>query len=768
MSDLVVSASVPRHGGGLMLNRTEAFHDQGRRFPQEGARHGDEFLDLDHILAACRRQWPIAALTTAILTALGFAIVFMASPLYTASTDVLIDHNSGKIASELTLLGEAIESEVSILSQVEIIKSEKVAGSVADALGLVDDPAFAAPGAGLLSSLKSFVLGQQDPAADADGSDMARRAVVEALRQNLGVARIGQTYVLQLSYTSPTPDLSVRIADAYAAAYLEDQLESKLVVNQQAATWLEGRIDELRAKVLAADLAVQTFSTENGLITTGGALVSDQLLAELNTLMVQAKAETAKSQARYDRIRAIMAMDRTDAVVTDALDSDVISGLRRSYMDASKRESEIRESLGPGHEQAVRLRGEMEQYRRLMFEELGRISESYRSDLEMAQSREQALRGQVDSATGVSKLASTTQVQLRELQREADTYRGLYQKVLQRYQETTQQQSFPVTEARIISRALPPDKPSFPRKSLIIALAAVIGATLGAAIGAVREFRDGTVRTGDDVREMLGVEFLGYLADKSGDAGWKPAAQLEQNAIRPYGPGIPLLNLEAMRAARIAIDQASGTAKSRVVGVVSALPREGKSTVSLHLARALAAQGLRTLLIDGDLRSRTLSRRLAPKATAGLDDLINGSADLASAIVPLQGTGLSFLPVSSRDITAGLGETLSAPLVSAILNEASADFDYLVVDLPPIMPVADVRAIVPAIDSVLLVIAWGKTTRKAVASALLVEPSVHEKCVGAILNRVDRRKLALYERPTTREAFLAFRSGERRELDERG
>jgi polysaccharide biosynthesis transport protein len=753
-----------------MLNRTEAFQDQRRGLPPEGPRHGDDFLDLDHILAACRRQWPIAAFTAAVLTALGFVFVFMASPLYTASTDVLIDHNSGKIASELTLLGEAIESEVSILSQVEIIKSEKVAGSVADALGLVDDPAFAAPGGGLLSSLKSFVLGAPDLAADAeaDGSDMARRAVIETLRQNLGVARIGQTYVLQLSYTSPSPDLSVRIADAYAAAYLEDQLESKLVVNQQAAKWLEGRIEELRAKVLAADLAVQTFSTENGLITTGGALVSDQLLAELNTLMVQAKAETAKSQARYDRIRAIMAMDRTDAVVTDALDSDVISGLRRSYMDASKRESEIRESLGPSHEQAVRLRGEMEQYRRLMFEELGRISESYRSDLEMAQSREQALRTQVDSATGVSKLASTTQVQLRELQREADTYRGLYQKVLQRYQETTQQQSFPVTEARIISRALPPDKPSFPRKSLIIALAAVIGAALGAAIGAVREFRDGTVRTGDDVREKLGVEFLGYLADKSEGAASQPSAQDERNAARPYGLGIPLLNLEAMRAARIAIDQASGTAKSRVVGVVSALPREGKSTVSLHLARALAAQGLRTLLIDGDLRSRTLSRRLAPKATAGLDDLINGSAGLASAIVPLGGTGLSFLPVSSRDITAGLGETLSAPLVSAILNEASADFDYLVVDLPPIMPVADVRAIVPAIDSILLVIAWGKTTRKAVAGALLVEPSVHEKCVGAILNRVDRRKLALYERPTTREAFLAFRSGQRRELDERG
>ncbi|MCA3574053.1 MAG: GumC family protein, partial [Aestuariivirga sp.] len=557
-----------------MLNRSEAFQEQGRRREEAIGRQGDDFIDLDHILAACRRQWRIAALTAMALTALGFAFIFLAVPLHTASTDVLIDHNSGKIASELTLLGEAIESEVSVLSQVEIIKSEKVAGAVADALGLVQEPAFSTPSPGLMATVKSILSGGQASEAGAEESDpaAARRAVIETLRQNLAVARIGETYVLRLSYTSPSPDLSVRIADTFAAAYLDDQLDSKLVVNQQAAKWLEGRIEELRAKLLAADLAVQTFSTENGLITTGGALVSDQLLAELNTLMVQAKAETAKSQARYDRIRAIMATERTDAVVTDALDSDVISALRRSYMDASKREAEIRDSLGPNHEQAVRLRGEMEQYRRLMFEELGRISESYRSDLEMAHSREQALRDQVDSATGVSKLASTTQVQLRELQREADTYRGLYQKVLQRYQETTQQQSFPVTEARIISRALPPDRPSFPRKGLIIALSAVIGLSLGSAIGAVREFRDGTIRTGDDVRERLGVEFLGYLADtpKSRADGKRTA----HKATQSDDPGIPLLSLEAMRAARIAIDQASGTAKSRVVGVVSALPRE--------------------------------------------------------------------------------------------------------------------------------------------------------------------------------------------------
>jgi succinoglycan biosynthesis transport protein ExoP len=737
-----------------MLNRSDAFQDVVRS-REPAPRNAEDFLDLDQIIGACRRQWRVAAITAAIFSALGLAFVLMAQPLYTASTDILIDNNSSKITTELTLLGEAIDSELSLMSQVEIIRSEKVAAAVANNLKLVDDPVFMAESVGLLASAKSFVKGllpiggESEPVVE----DAVFRHVIDTLRENLGVARIGQTYVLQVSYTSPSPDLSVRIADAYAAAYLEDQLNSKLEVNRQAGRWLEGQIEQLRSKLLAADLAVQTFSTENGLITTGGALVSDQLLEELNTLMVQAKAETAKSQARYDRIRAIMATGHSDAAVTDALDNAVISGLRKSYMDASKREAEIRQSLGAGHERAIRLRTEMEQYNRLMFEELGRISESYRSDLEMAQSREDALRSQVDAATGVSKLASTTQVQLRELQREADTYRGLYQKVLQRYQETAQQQSFPVTEARIISRALPPEYPSFPRKSLILALFAVMGAGLGTVIGAAREFSDGTLRSGDDVREKLGLEFLGYLAETAG---------------QPPGAGVPLLNLEAMRAARIAIDQATGTAKSRVVGVVSALPREGKSTVSLDLAQALAGQGLRTLLIDADLRSRTLSRKLAPTAGAGLDDLITGAADLGRALVPQGPADLAFLPVSPRDITTGLGETLSAPSVSAILNEASVAFDYIVVDLPPIMPVADVRAIAPAIDSVLLVVAWGKTTRKAVVSALEAEPTIWEKCVGVVLNRVDRRKLALYERPTTREAFLAFRLGESRDADERG
>ncbi|WP_374331325.1 GNVR domain-containing protein [Aestuariivirga sp.] len=747
-----------------MLNRAEGLPESGRGRDMPG-RNQQDYLDLDQIFSACRRQWRIAAVTALVFTLLGTAYVLMAQPLYTASTDILIDHNSGKITSDLTLLGDAIESEVSVLSQVEIIKSEKIASSVLDSPGVMQQILEIEGGRGVLSRLRAAIAGMMGAGVDdaASSPDAVRRAAVDLLRQNLSVSRIGQTYVLEVSYTSPSPDLSVRIADAFAVSYLADQLDSKIAVNRQAGDWLQGRIDELRNKLMNADLAVQKFSTEHGLISTGGALVSDQQLGELNTLLIQAQADTAKSQARYDRIQAIVAPGHPDAIVTDALDSEVISGLRKSYMDASKRESEISQTLGRDHESAVRLRAEMAQYKRLMFEELGRISESYRSDLDVAQSREQALRAKADSATGVSKLASAAQVQLRELQREADTYRELYQKVLQNYQETTQLQSFPVNEARIISRALPPDKPSYPRKSLVIALAAVIGGTLGTVIGAARELNDGTLRSGDDVREKLGLDFLGYLAGASSqDKGRRRARRVSLAHITALASG-----RDVLRAVRIAIDHVPGSAGFRVAGIVSALPGEGKSSVADDLARTLAEQGRRTLLVDADQRARTLTRKLAPQAAAGLTGLVTGSTQLAEAIIPLGGT-LCFLPVAAGSDGVSAAEVLPAAQVSAIINEAGSAFDYVIVDLPSIMPVADLRAIVPSVDSVLLVIAWGRTSCKAVENALLAEPALDEKCVGAVLTGVDRHRLGLYERPATREMSLAFRRGQVREPDFHG
>jgi succinoglycan biosynthesis transport protein ExoP len=277
---------------------------------------------------------------------------------------------------------------------------------------------------------------------------MRRRGAAETVAGNIDVERVGRSYVLDVSYTAQSPDLARDIAAAIADVYLVDKLNSKYEATRRAGQWLQERIEELRQQALDTDLALQNYRSEHGLVEAGsGTLISEQQLSEINTQLINAQAETAKAEARYARVKSIIDAKQTDAIVTDVLDSSISNDLRKKYLEASKLETEIEARLGPDHVQAVRLRAEMEEYKRLMFDELNRIAESYQSELQVAKSRENSLRDSVTQATGVAASAGETQVQLRELERTRDTYKNLYQSFLTRYQEAIQQQSFPITAA---------------------------------------------------------------------------------------------------------------------------------------------------------------------------------------------------------------------------------------------------------------------------------------------------------------------------------
>ena len=525
---------------------------------------------------------------------------------------------------------------------------------------------------------------------------------------------------------------------------------------RRASSWLQDRIAELRQKALETDLAVQKFRSANGLVSTGSGtsttLLSDQQLSELNSALITAQGQTARMRARYESVQQIISSGRMDAIVTDVLGSSVSNELRQKYLDASKREAEISARLGPNHEQAVRLRNEMGEYRRLLFEELNRIGQSYKSDLDVAEAQERSLAESVSSATGVSALASETQVQLRELEREAETYKNLYQTFLQRYQSTVQQQSFPITEARVISAAAVPTIPSHPKKPLALALFVILGAAAGSMAGAFREFRDRFFRTGEQVRDSLDLEFLGTASlvpageirpVRASDAD--PRSVRKTSSIYTYTIDHPLSSFaETLRSVKIAADLSIPGKDCKIIGVISALPGEGKSTVSINLAELLASQGARTLLIDADLRNPGATRAMGAHAQAGLIEILLEQADVKSVVLHNADTGLRFLPAVVKHRVPHSSELLGSAAMRKLLADVSTITDYIIVDLPPLGPVVDARAIAPRIDAFLFVTEWGKTARRVVKHLLDVDPVIREKCLGVVLNKVDQDKMKLY------------------------
>lgn len=715
-----------------------------------------EVIDVEKLMAIARRQWRVVAICVGAAIVLGLVYLITAVPIYTAAASVLIDRRNSELVNQFANMGMLQDDEAAVLSEVEVFRSDSIALAVVDKLKLTENPLFMAPSRSLFGTLRSLLSFKSWFASDVLEADRARANAAKAVIDGMSVDRVGRSYVLSISYSSPSPKLAADIAGAIADAYLVDKLNSKYDATRRASDWLQERIAELRQKSLESDLAVQKFRSENGLLQVGSSagtlLLSDQQLSQLNSALIQAQADTAKAQARYDNVKAIVESGRTDAIVTDVLDSSISNDLRKKYLEASKFEAEISARLGRDHVQAVRARKEMDEYKRLMFDELNRIAESYQSELVVAQTREKSLKDSVDQAMGVSSTAGETQVELRELERSAETYRSLYQTFLTRYQEATQQQSFPITESRIITRAQVPEKPSAPKKPLTMAFALILGLAMGAGIGAFREFRDRFFRTGEQVRDVLALEYLGHIpmiTSKERTAGddqpLSPRALQTSNPMTRYVVDHPLSAFaETMRAAKIAIDLEDPGKPTKIIGVISSLPGEGKSTVSLNFAQLLAMQGARTLLIDADLRNPGATRAVGRHAQEGLLEVILEGKPIQNLLMLDSKTKLAFLPAIVKRRVPHSSDLLASQIMARVLGDLKGHFDYIVLDLPPLGPVVDARAVGPLLDACIAVVEWGRTSRRVVHSTFSAHPELMQKCMGVVLNKVDTQKLKLY------------------------
>jgi succinoglycan biosynthesis transport protein ExoP len=739
---------------------------------------GAGLLDLDRIFGAIRRQFRIIAAGCILGLVFGLAYVLTAQPLYTATSQLLIDDQQVRALDQGPSSSRTGFDTAKVDSQVELLKSEKIALSVVDSMNLRENsdlfasqPSLIGAAVDSIKSILDFRRWFAEPVQlEAVSDERLTRWLVAKLRSNMDASRKGRTYVLEIAYTAPEPALAARFANAFADAYLLDQLDSKYEATRRASTWLQERIQELRSQSLEASLAVQRFRAENNLISARGSLVSEQQLSEINSELVVAQSNVAQTQARYDRIRTIIEDGRTDAAVNEALDNSIISNLRTRFLEASKRYNEIVQNLGPNHQQAISLQQEMTEYRRLIFDELGRIAQSYQSDLRIAEARVKALQASVLALVDVNATNNEDLVALRELEQEAESFQTLYQTFLQRYQEAVQEQSFPMTEARVITKAVPPYAASYPRKSLVLAFAIILGGMAGSAVGAYREYRDRGFRTGEQVRSQLNLECLGLLPSlkhkklpvniTKSDSDEKSRRLKPNDVVLSQVLDAPRSAFtESLRSVKIAGDVVLSDDTSKVIGIISASPAEGKSTISKNYASLLASLGAKTLLLDCDIRNPGLTRSIAPHAETGLLDVLLEGKSFTENLLVEHESQLLFLPTVLHQKISHSNEIVSSARMKKLIHEASKSFDYIVVDLPPLGPVVDVRAMVPQIDAFLMVIEWGKTPRSMVRKVLEIDHRIRKKCLGVVLNKVDVEKQKMYEGYHTSEAdYSAYAS----------
>jgi succinoglycan biosynthesis transport protein ExoP len=540
-------------------------------------------------------------------------------------------------------------------------------------------------------------------------------------------------------------------------------MEAKYQSTKRAGVWLQDRIKELRDQASTAERAVVTYKVKNNIVDAGGRLMNEQQLAELNSQLVLARAQTSEANARLDRIEAVLKADSptitVDATVADTLKNEVIIKLRTQYLELARREADWSARYGPNHLAVVNLRNQMREIRKSILDELRRTAETFKSDYEIAKQRQQNIEAALVSTVSESNVTNQARIEQRELESNAETYRALYDNFLQRYMESVQQQSFPITEARLITQASRPLRKSYPNPLLVIAITSLGGVMLGLGAGLLRDLWERVFRTGAQVESILQSNCLAVLpilkdgaaAQTASDSNGKRNFPGARNVVRGQGyywhvVDSPLSRYtESIRSIKVAIDLYGVSKSNKVIGITSALPNEGKSTTAAALAELTSQAGAKTILVDCDFRHPSLTRAFAPDAKVGILELISGKATLEEVVWTDQSTKLTFLPAVVKSRFAHTSDILASAAIDKLFDRLKESFDYIVVDLSPLAPVVDVRTTTHFVDSYVLIVEWGRTNIDIVRHTLNEAKGVYENLLGVVLNKADVNVLSRYE-----------------------
>lgn len=416
----------------------------------------------------------------ATILAFGIAAVLIAAAYlaivparYEATTEMLLDPRPLRVVKdEFSPRPENNDSAVSMLeSQIRVMQSESVLRVVVDRLRLDHDPEFIEPGF-LERFLARFSSG---PTEEPD------TRALRALQRTVSIERAVRSFVVVIRARSEDPLKAARIADAIAAAYIDDEARARADAARRVRTTVTARLQELADRLRDSDRQVEEFKKTNDLVGSGQRLVSDQQLEELNSRLIQARVRTSEQKARLDEIERIISRGGDPGSISEAVQSQAITALRSQYAEVVRSEGTATATLGPRHPYAKVVTEQAKQYRRLIAEELKRIATAARTDYEQSKASEQSLAASLDKLKRTVVVSNEAMVRLRELERVAKSNREVYEAFLVRAKELGEQGGVDTSNTRVIAVAIPPNRPSGLRGSLVlVALAA--GLVLGTAV----------------------------------------------------------------------------------------------------------------------------------------------------------------------------------------------------------------------------------------------------------------------------------------------
>jgi len=598
-----------------------------------------------------------------------------------------------------------------------------------------------APAAGWLVSLPGEAFAAlarlaPPPGARDDGTKL--RTARRILADSITLRPVPDSRVIAISATTGEPALSARVVNAVAREYVTAQLDAKLAAAREATTWLTARVAELEEEVASAEAAVSSARARLAQDSGGS---RDQIEAELHALetaIAAAATERATAETRYRALREAME-NPAGAAASAALDrSDVIAGARTRAREIAMDRAALAALVPPGHERLERLDAQVAAVNAEIGEEAERIALRLYSEVTFAAAHEERLRRAADALEARLTEQSAARAELRRAGREADASRLIFQSVLARLKETTQQEKLSQPDAVIISPAEPPGRADSAPGERLAALGAVIGAMAGLAFALVVDGLSKSFRALEDVEETTGLAVVGttpFLHDAERYGG-----VLQYVLDRPSSA-----LAEAVRSLRTSLFFSAAERPPQVVMFTSSVPAEGKSTTSLLLAVTSAQTGRSTIIVDCDMRRPALGGILgaAGSERGGLRGVLDGRLTPAQACLTDPDTGLTILPTLKEPGAAkNAADTLASGEFGALLERLRRHFECIILDAPPTLSVTDARLVAQRADAAVYCIQWDATPRETVMEGLRLLSLVRCNVVGTIVTMVDTARAA--------------------------
>ena len=703
-----------------------------------------------------RRFWIIA--TTVVIGTLVAGMYGLQQPrFYTATAQVVIDPTNTRMIGIDADSGGLSSSDWTMMeTQTQIARSPDVAQAVMLRLGLERQMALRlkeaeTEGATLNPALQPFarlfnliptdILIATGLASEmvqlevTEDTDRARRAAMGYLAGGLNVRQSGNSRVLSMSFTAGNAAEASRTANAFAEAFIDDQLARKIGGTTRASSFLEIRLQELEAELRAKEEAIKDYRAANRLVETDGRSLSAQELSQLSSELIQVRAQREDMQGRIRYIRSLRG-GNGDALETvgEILQSPLVAVLLQEHIRLKRREQELMTSFGDRHPQVISLRADLDSITDQIGGEADRYIASLENDLSLLDARAQAIQQQMNRATQDNIELSQAAIGLRELEREADNIRNLYNSFLVRFTETREQRQVIEPDARIIARAETPSGPSSRGLNFFLALGFVVSAAAGTGLAWLRESMDRGLRTNSEVETRLGLACLGQVPHlKSLGKRTSPHAYLLDKPRSAYA--------EAIRTVGTFLEMTNIDDPPRTIQVTSALPGEGKTTFAISLAASLADLGHNTLVVDLDFHHPSVARELGLDLDACLVDHLTGNAEL-DQIIQTADFGLSVLPI--RRSVARPAALIGSQRMRQLMAQLKDRYDYIIVDSPPLLLVNDPKKTSALVDATLLLVRWQETPSDKAMNALRELDTVGAIVAGAVLTQVDTKRQEQY------------------------